>query len=77
MTQDERWIIRYEEVKGFVKDNKRNPSKHDDEERGRYLNWMKHNRKLLNSGEMKLDRVEMMGQLVDLWEERKRVNQYQ
>ena len=40
------------------------------------LNWVKHNRKLLKAGKMTLERVEMMGKLVDLWEERKRVNQY-
>ena len=32
---------RYEEVKDFIKVNKRNPSKHDEEERGKYLNWIK------------------------------------
>ena len=53
MTQDEAWIKKYQEVKTFIEINKRNPSKHDDEERGRYLNWMKHNRKLYNSGELK------------------------
>ena len=28
MTQDERWIARYNEVKDFIETNKRNPSKH-------------------------------------------------
>jgi len=50
MTQNERWIKRYNEVKNFIETNKRNPSKHDDEERGKYLNWMKHNRKLYAAG---------------------------
>ena len=40
------------------------------------LNWVKHNRKLLNAGKMAPGRVEMFGELVELWEERKRVNQY-
>lgn len=41
------------------------------------LNWVKHNRKLLKAGKMAPERVEMMGKLVDLWEENKRKNQYQ
>ena len=76
MNQDERWLAKYEDVKRFVKDNKRNPSKHDDEERGRYLNWMKHNRKLYAAGEMKEDRVEKFEKLMELSEKYKRVNQY-
>ena len=77
MTQDEAWIKKYQEVKTFIEINKRNPSKHDDEERGRYLNWMKHNRKLYNSGELKPERMEMFGELIELGERYKRVNQYQ
>lgn len=77
MTQDEAWIKKYQEVKTFIEINKRNPSKHDDEERGRYLNWMKHNRKLYNSGELKPERMEMFRVLLKLGERYKRVNQYQ
>ena len=29
---------------GFIKANKRNPSRYDAEERGLYYNWMRHNR---------------------------------
>ena len=32
---------------------------------------------MLKAGKMAPERVEMMGKLVDLWEERERVNQYQ
>ena len=39
MTQEERWEIRYEEVKAFIESNKRNPSKHRIEEHD-YLNWL-------------------------------------
>ena len=28
MTQDERWQIRYDEVKAFIENNHRNPSKY-------------------------------------------------
>ena len=52
MTQEERWLKRYEEVVGFIETNKRNPSKHDEEERGNFLNWLKANRKALNAGKM-------------------------
>lgn len=75
MTQDERWIKRYQEVMTFIESNHRNPSKHRIEEH-LMLNWVKHNRKLLKAGKIAPERVEMMGKLVDLWEERKRVNQW-
>ena len=44
MTQEERWLARYNEVKNFIETNKRNPSKYDAEERGDYYTWLKHNR---------------------------------
>ena len=33
MTQDERWLTRYKEVKTFIEKNKSNPSKYVAEER--------------------------------------------
>lgn len=77
MTQDEKWLEKYNEVIEFIETNHRNPSKHDAEERGRFLNWLKHNKKLLNAGEMKPERVEPFERLLSLCEEYKRVNQYQ
>ena len=77
MTQDERWLEKYNEVKNFIEANKRNPSKHCDEERGKYLNWIKHNKKLSNSGEMKAEREELFERLLSLCEGYKRVNQWQ
>ena len=76
MTQEERWLAKYEEVKRFVEDNKRNPSKYVPEERS-LVNWTKQQRKLVNKGELRPERVEMFGKLVDLWERSKRKNQYQ
>jgi hypothetical protein len=76
MTQDERWQKRYEEVVSFIKANHRNPSKYVDEERG-LVNWCKQQRKLVNAGKMKEERVEMFEKLQALMEENKRVNQYQ
>lgn len=59
MTQDERWNVRYQEVKAFIETNKRNPSKHKLEEHD-MLNWIKANRKALNAGKMKAERVEKL-----------------
>lgn len=77
MDQETRWLTRYNEVKSFIEANKRNPSKHDDEERGMYLNWLKHNKKLYVAGLLKEDRVERFKELLKLTELYKHVNQYQ
>lgn len=76
MTQDERWLAKYNEVKTFIETNHRNPSKHDPEERFKYYNWLKHNRQLMNAGELKEDRIALFNKLLDLCVEYKRVNQY-
>ena len=76
MTQEERWMVRYEEVMTFIETNKRNPSKHDEEERGKYLNWIKANRKKMNAGTIKPNRVEMFRELLSLIEKHKHVNQW-
>ena len=76
MTQDERWIARYEEVNSFVEANKRNPSKHRIEEHD-MLNWLKANRKALNAGKMKPERVEKFRKLLEMTEQYKRKNQYE
>lgn len=59
MTQDERWLVRYNEVMGFLKENQRNPSRHRIEEHD-YLSWLKANRKVMNAGTMKPERVEKL-----------------
>ena len=66
MTQDERWIVKYNDVKTFIETNKRNPSKYDAEERGEYYTWLKHNRKKLNAGTLKPERVEKFRKLLEL-----------
>ena len=55
MTQDEKWIVRYEEVVNFIEANHRNPSKHRVEE-NLMLNWVKQQRKLMNAGKLKPER---------------------
>ena len=76
MKQEERWQKRYEAVKGFIEENKRNPSKHRIEEHD-MLNWVKQQRKLVNAGTLKPDRIEQFKELLALIEENKRVNQWQ
>lgn len=74
MTQDERWLVRYNEVKDFIESEHRNPSKHRIEDH-LMLNFIKHNRKLLNAGKMKADRVEKFNELLGLGEKDRRGNQ--
>ena len=76
MTQEERWIAKYNEVVEFINTNHRNPPKHRIEEHN-MLNWLKANRKLLNQGAFKADRIEAFKRLLELIEQYKRKNQYQ
>lgn len=75
MTQDEKWLAKYNEVKAFIEKEHRNPSRYDPEERYKYCNWIKHNRKLLNAGEMKSERAEKFKELLEIIEKNKHVNQ--
>lgn len=75
MTQDERWQKRYDDVVEFINTNYRNPSRHRIEEHD-MLNWLKANRKALNAGRLKADRVEAFKRLLEMMEENKRVNQW-
>ena len=76
MDQETRWLTKYNEVKEFIEREHRNPSKFIPEERGQYLNWIKHNRKLYSAGLLKEERVGRFKELLALMEEYKRVNQY-
>ncbi len=76
MTQEQRWYKRYDEVVEFLEENHRNPSKYVAEDRD-MLNWLKANRKALNAGKMKADRVEKFRKLLELMEKYKRKNQYE
>jgi len=76
MDQDTRWLNKYEEVIGFIETNHRNPSKHRIEEHD-MLNWVKANRKVLNAGKMKMERVERFKELLALMEQYRRKNQYE
>lgn len=76
MDQETRWLMRYNEVKRFIEENKRNPSKHRIEEHD-MLNWVKQQRKLVNAGKLKEERGELFSQLMALMEQYKRKNQYE
>ena len=76
MTQEERWQKRYEEVVEFIEANHQNPSKHRIEEHD-MLNWCKANRKALNAGKMKPERVDKFRKLLEMTEQYRRKNQYE
>lgn len=76
MTQEERWLEKYIEVMEFLEENHRNPSKHRIEEHD-MLNWLKQQRKLLNAGTLKPERVEKFRKLLELTEQYRRKNQYE
>ncbi len=76
MTQDERWLVKYNEVVTFIETNHRNPSRHRIEEHN-MLNWLKATRKRMNAGELKEPRLGLFKELLSLVEENKRKNQYQ
>ena len=70
-------MTKYNEIVEFIEREHRNPSKYYPEERGRYLNWMKHNRKVMNAGALKPERVEKFRKLLEMMEQHRRKNQYE
>ena len=76
MTQEEKWTVKYNEVMGFLSENHRNPSKYRIEERD-MLNWLKANRKVMNAGTMKPERMEKFRRLMELMRQYRRKNQYE
>jgi len=75
MTQDEFWQSKYQEIVDFIETHHRNPSKHRIEEH-LILNFIKHNRKLLNASELKKPRLSLFNELLTFVEKYKRKNQY-
>ena len=76
MTQEERWMIHYKEVKTFIETYHRNPSKYVDSERG-LRNWVKQQKKLMNAGALEGQRLKLFNELVGLGERYKRKNQWE
>jgi hypothetical protein len=56
MTQEEKWMIKYNEVKTFIETYHRNPSKYVDPERS-LRNWVKQQKKLMNAGALEGQRL--------------------
>lgn len=75
MTQEERWMNRYNEVKAFIEREHRNPSKYRDEEK-LLVHFLKRGRKLMNAGELIEPRLGMFKELLVQVEQYKLVNQY-
>ncbi len=75
MNQDEKWLKRYNEVLAFIEREHRNPSRHRIEEHD-MLNWVKANRKKLNAGTLKGERVIVFKKLLAFCELNKRKNQW-
>lgn len=76
MKQDEKWMMKYNEVLKFLEEEHRNPSKYAIEDRNLYT-WLKHQRKILNAGTLKPERVEQFKELLAMCEQYKRKNQYE
>ena len=76
MTQDEKWMLKYNEVVVFIETNHRNPSKYVPEEK-LMVHFLKRGRKLMNASELKEPRLGMFKELLLLCEKYKHLNQYQ
>lgn len=76
MTQDERWLARYNEVMEFMVKEHRKPSKYYLEEKLMF-HFIHHNKKLYNAGALKPERAEKFAKLLEITEQYKHVNQYQ
>ena len=67
--------MKYNEVKSFMAEHHRNPSKHRIEEHD-MLNWLKAKRKVMNAGKMKAERVERFRELMEMMEMMEMMGQY-
>lgn len=56
MTQEERWLAKYNEIMAFMAENHRRPSKYYLEEKLKY-HFIHHNKKLYKAGLMKAERM--------------------
>lgn len=75
MTIDERWDKNYLAYMDYIETKHRCPSKHHEEDRKLY-SWWKHNRKLMNAGKMRDDRIEPFKKLIAMAEANRHVNQF-
>ena len=75
MTHDERWAQMLKAYRNYILKKHRCPSKYKPEDRQLY-NWIKHNRKMRNKGEMPPERQEVFADLRKLADKYRRVNQH-
>ena len=76
MTQNELWLAKWQEAIDFLETNHRKPSKFIPEERN-MRSWWKHNKKMMNVGKMKEERVKLFRVLLNIGERYRRKNQYE
>lgn len=75
MTQEDRWLERYNELREYIERNHRRPSKYNLDERNSW-NWLRHNQKLYNNGAMRPEREEQFRKLLEMTELYRHINQY-
>lgn len=75
MTQEDRWLERYNELREYIERNHRRPSKYNLDERNSW-NWLRHNQKLYNNGAMRPERIEKFRELLEMTERYRHINQY-
>lgn len=77
MTQEERWLLQYEQLMTFMEANHRRPSKHRLEEHD-MLNWFKHTKKMIAKAQDTYppERLELFNKLLALADKYRRTNQY-
>lgn len=74
MNQDERWDAMYMQIIGYIALYKHRPSKYNPAER-RMVNWLKHNKKMMQQDNMDESRKERFRHLLSLCEKYQRINQ--
>lgn len=75
MTHDEHWELNYQDILGFMTEQKKRPSKHHLEEH-QMLNWLKYQKKCLAQGKLKPERIDKFKHLLEVAEQYLRKNQY-
>lgn len=64
MTNEQRWMERYELLKAYVAEHHQMPDKKKVENRG-LLNWWKYNKKLAKQGKLSEEKLRMLQDLSD------------
>lgn len=75
MTQDDKWMMQYNQMMEFMKTHHRRPSKHRIEEHD-MLNWFKYTKKQVAKGSLTATRTELFAHLLEVADGCRRKNQY-